>query len=214
MPLSSNSLVVFFAWQSEILKSANRRAIEASLRAAASRLETNYADRELTVHIDKDTSNRSGSPAIADTILENHILLPVPEPSHHSLQGGTWEPVNLACRPSHPYATSARDLGSSRGTRAGSIPAAGDESPGFEYQPDSTAIAGPGGQPPVFVACLRFAQGKDRRQKSIACLAVIRTAAPPWGRCSWPGARGCRWPGTPPRPAPAECPRTRSRRWL
>ena len=70
MPLSSNSLVVFFAWQSEIFKSANRRAIEASLRAAASRLETNYADRELTVHIDKDTTNRSGTPAIADTILE------------------------------------------------------------------------------------------------------------------------------------------------
>jgi len=67
---SSNSLVVFLAWQSEVFKSANRRVIEASLRAAASRLETNYADRELTVHIDKDTTNRSGRPAIADTILE------------------------------------------------------------------------------------------------------------------------------------------------
>jgi hypothetical protein len=70
MPTSPASLVVFFAWQSEVFKFANRRAIEASLRAAASRVEDNYADRELTVHIDKDTSNRAGSPAIADTILE------------------------------------------------------------------------------------------------------------------------------------------------
>ena len=70
MASESNSLVVFFAWQSEVLKSANRRGIEASLRGAATEIEQKYAGRDLTIHIDKDTANRAGSPAIADTILE------------------------------------------------------------------------------------------------------------------------------------------------
>lgn len=70
MAVPPNSLVVFYAWQSELFKSANQRAIEASLRAAALRIEDAYANRQLTVPIDKDTSNRAGSPAIADTILD------------------------------------------------------------------------------------------------------------------------------------------------
>jgi hypothetical protein len=70
MTSESNSLVVFFAWQSEVLKSANRRGIEASLRAAATDVERKYVGRDLTIHIDKDTANRAGTPAIADTILE------------------------------------------------------------------------------------------------------------------------------------------------
>jgi hypothetical protein len=70
MPSSSNSLIVFFAWQSEILKQANRHSIEASLRAAASRVERSFAERDLTIHIDKDTKDRAGTVAVADTILE------------------------------------------------------------------------------------------------------------------------------------------------
>jgi len=66
----AKSLVVFFSWQSEAFKNANRRAIEASLRAAASQVEHDYASSDLAVHIDKDTANRAGSPAIADTILQ------------------------------------------------------------------------------------------------------------------------------------------------
>jgi hypothetical protein len=62
--------VVFFGWQSETLRAANRRGIEAALRAAASQIEHTFAVRDLTIHIDKDTANRAGSPAIADTILE------------------------------------------------------------------------------------------------------------------------------------------------
>lgn len=67
---SSSRVVVFFAWQSEVFKNANQRAIEASLRAAATRVEDAYAARNLAVHIDKDTTGRSGSPAIADEILQ------------------------------------------------------------------------------------------------------------------------------------------------
>jgi len=70
MPPEANSLVVFFAWQNEVLKSANRRGIEAALRAAATEVEHYYSGRELTVHIDKDTADMAGSPPIADTILE------------------------------------------------------------------------------------------------------------------------------------------------
>lgn len=70
MPSESSSLIVFFAWQSEVLKSANRRGIEAALRGAATEIEQKYAGRYLSIHIDKDTANRAGSPAIADTILD------------------------------------------------------------------------------------------------------------------------------------------------
>lgn len=67
---SSNRVVVFLAWQSEVFKNANHRAIEASLRAAATRVEDAYAASNLGVYIDKDTTGRSGSPAIADEILK------------------------------------------------------------------------------------------------------------------------------------------------
>lgn len=70
MTATSNSVTVFYAWQSETLKTGNRRGIEAALRAAASTVEEAFAVRELAIHIDKDTANRAGSPAIADTILE------------------------------------------------------------------------------------------------------------------------------------------------
>lgn len=67
----AKSLVVFFSWQSEVFKNANRHAIEASLRAAASQIEHDYASIDLAIHIDKDTATWAVTP-------ENRtLLLPV-----------------------------------------------------------------------------------------------------------------------------------------
>jgi hypothetical protein len=64
-----NNFTVFYSWQSDIRR--NRNLIQSCLEKAIKEIKKNeHRDIELEINIDRDTANKSGSPAIANTIFQ------------------------------------------------------------------------------------------------------------------------------------------------
>jgi len=65
--LAAHGFNIFYSWQSDLQNNTNRNFIEAALEKAI-----NEAGKELSIpfSMDKDTTDRTGSPDIAKTILE------------------------------------------------------------------------------------------------------------------------------------------------
>lgn len=72
--MSSDSLTIFYSWQSDAPANQNRSFIEAALKMAIEILgrddEVAAAVRDDVLELDKDTKGIPGSPPIADTILK------------------------------------------------------------------------------------------------------------------------------------------------
>jgi hypothetical protein len=65
----TNKVIVFYAWQSDLPDSTNRRAIRGALYRAAAKLGEKYAERKLRIEIDEATRGEAGSPNIPLSIL-------------------------------------------------------------------------------------------------------------------------------------------------
>ncbi|MDN4617665.1 nucleotide-binding protein [Paenibacillus sp. PsM32] len=65
--ITTRGLNIFYSWQSDLDNSTNRSFIESALEKSIKQFNTESA---LPFSLDKDTSNRAGSPDISKTILE------------------------------------------------------------------------------------------------------------------------------------------------
>tara|TARA_R110002111_G_scaffold248775_3_gene312595 strand:+ start:2187 stop:3269 length:1083 start_codon:yes stop_codon:yes gene_type:complete len=66
-----NEFIVFYSWQSQLPRKTNFTFIANSLRTAISKIESELSSiSDCSIVLDRDTSGRSGSPDIANTIFE------------------------------------------------------------------------------------------------------------------------------------------------
>lgn len=65
--IAANSFKVFYSWQSDLPNSVNRNFIENALTKAISNTQK---ETQVPLALDKDTSDRAGSPDIVQTILD------------------------------------------------------------------------------------------------------------------------------------------------
>ena len=64
-----NSFTIFYSWQSDIKK--NKNVIQTCIEKAIKEVKKNFnKEINLKINIDRDTKNRSGSPAISSTIFQ------------------------------------------------------------------------------------------------------------------------------------------------
>lgn len=66
----NTSLVIFFAWQSDLPNTTNRGVIRNSIEKAIGKLSEVYKDRKLKIAYDEATRGEPGSPNIPSTIIE------------------------------------------------------------------------------------------------------------------------------------------------